>query len=65
MMRPFDYARTPPAAPEAFLVVAVRLVVVIMVRTYAAGHGRRQRPWRQNRPFGPLNEVEQDGLVTP
>ena len=45
MMRSFDYARTPPKAPEAFLVVVVRLVVVIMARTYAALSGRRQRSW--------------------
>jgi hypothetical protein len=31
MMRSSSYARTPPEAPEGFLVVVVRLVAVIMV----------------------------------
>jgi hypothetical protein len=35
MMRSFDYARTAPEPPEGALVFAVRLVVVIMARTYA------------------------------
>ena len=43
VMRSFDYARTPPEAPEGFVVFAVRLVVVIMARTYAGEFGRRQR----------------------
>jgi len=35
-MRSFDYARTPPEAPEGLAVLVVRLVVeVIMARTYA------------------------------
>jgi len=46
-MRPFDYARAPPEAPVGFVVLVVRLVIVSMARTYAAGFGRRQRLWRQ------------------
>jgi hypothetical protein len=37
------YARTSPEARQGFAVFAVRLVVVIMARTYAAGLPRRQR----------------------
>jgi len=43
MMRSFDYARTAPEPPEGALVFAVRLVVVIMARTYAEKFDRRQR----------------------
>jgi hypothetical protein len=32
LMRPFDYARTPPEAPEGLVVLVVRLVEVVMVR---------------------------------
>jgi hypothetical protein len=42
-MRPFDYARTPPKAPAGFVVLAVRLVVIGMARTYAGEFCRRQR----------------------
>jgi len=43
-MRSFDYARTPPEAPEGLVVLVVRLVVVIvMARTYAEKFGGRQR----------------------
>jgi hypothetical protein len=43
-MRSFDYARTPPEAPEGLVVLVVRLVVeVIMARTYAENCDRRQR----------------------
>jgi len=36
LMRSFDYARTPPEAPEGLVVLVARLVVeVIMARTYA------------------------------
>jgi hypothetical protein len=60
-MRSFDYARTPPEAPEGFSVLVVRLVFVIMARALC---------WRlgpASTVFGPkigLNEVEQDGVVT-
>jgi hypothetical protein len=64
MMRSFDYARTPPEAPEDFLVVAVRLVVVIMARTYAAESGWRQQRRVRNPGRRPLNAVEQDRHVT-
>jgi hypothetical protein len=60
-MRSFNYARTPPEAPEGFAVFAVRLVVMIMARAYAGDFDRRQRF------FGPkigFNEVEQDANVT-
>jgi hypothetical protein len=60
-MRSFNYARTPPEAPEGFAVLPVRLVVVIMARAYAGDFDRRQRS------FGPkigFNEVEQDANVT-
>jgi hypothetical protein len=61
MMRSFDYARTPPEAPEGFAVLVVRLVVVIMGRSL----------WGRLRPastafghkFG-RNEVELGGVVT-
>jgi hypothetical protein len=42
-MRSFDYARTPPEAPEGLVVLAVRLAIVVMARTYAENFGRRQR----------------------
>jgi hypothetical protein len=62
MMRSFDYARTPPEAPEGSVVFAVRLVVVIMAPAYAGDFDWRQRPFE--RKIG-LNEVEQDAVVTP
>src|SRR4051794_28767675 len=43
MTRSFDYARTAPEPPEGALVVAVRLVVAFMGRTYAGDLCRRQR----------------------
>jgi hypothetical protein len=42
LMRSFDYARTPPKAPEGALVFRVLLVANVMARTYAAGQRRRQ-----------------------
>jgi hypothetical protein len=42
-MRSFDYARTPPEAPEGLVVLVVRLVEVVMARTYAENFHRRQR----------------------
>jgi hypothetical protein len=43
LMRSFDYARTPPEAPEGLVVLVVRLVEVVMARTYAENFHRRQR----------------------
>jgi hypothetical protein len=43
MMRSFDYARTPPEAPAGSVVFAVRLVIVVMGRAYAADFDWRQR----------------------
>lgn len=37
-----DYARTPPRAPKAVVVLVVRLVVVNMAATYAAESCARQ-----------------------
>ena len=62
MMRSFDYARTAPEPPEGALVFAVRLVVVVMARTYAAGSRRRQRV---SGGKSASTEVEQGGFVTP
>jgi len=42
-MRPFDYARTPPEPPEGLVVLVVRLVEVVMARTYAENFYCRQR----------------------
>jgi hypothetical protein len=42
-MRSFDYARTPPEAPEGLVVFEVRLVVVIMAAAYAGDFHGRQR----------------------
>jgi len=43
LMRPFDYARTPPEPPEGLVVLVVRLVEIVMARTYAENFPRRQR----------------------
>ena len=62
MMRSFDYARTPPEAPEGFVVLVVRLVV---------GHhgadlcGRLRAGVNGFWPKIGFNEVEQDAVVTP
>jgi hypothetical protein len=38
MMRPFNYARTPPEAPEGLPVLVVRLVVIVaMARNLRGG----------------------------
>jgi hypothetical protein len=42
-MRSFDYARTPPEAPDGFVVLVVHLVEVGMARTYAGEFRCRQR----------------------
>jgi len=55
MMRSFNYARTPPEAPEGFAVLVVRLVVVIMARAYAGDFDRRQRVSNQKSPSTRLN----------
>ena len=60
-MRSFDYARTPPEAPEGLPVFVVRLVAVSMIGTYGGGEGRRQR--LLVRKIGP-SEVEQDIVLT-
>jgi queuine tRNA-ribosyltransferase len=56
-MRSFDYARTPPKAPEGALVFRVLLVEVVMARTYAAGQRRRQRVLRGKSVRTWLNRV--------
>src|SRR4029079_19394134 len=43
LMRSFDYARTAPEPPEGSLVLAVRLVVAFMGRSYEGDRARRQR----------------------
>jgi hypothetical protein len=55
------YARTPPEALKGLPVFAVRLVLVVMARAYAADLDRRQRGLR--RKIG-INEVEPGGVVT-
>ena len=61
-MRPSDYARTPPEARKAFLVVVVHLVSVVMGRTYAA-----EFPLRQQAPAQKINAnaVEWRAVVAP
>jgi hypothetical protein len=49
MMRLFNYARTPPEAPEGLPVLLVRLVVVVIMARERKGRlHRRQRGWAKN-----------------
>jgi hypothetical protein len=59
-MRSIDYARTPPEAPKA-LVLVVHFAVVIIGGAY-----ERDRRWRQlaSLPKITAGPVEQDGLLT-
>jgi len=63
------YARMSPEARQGFAVLAVRLVVVIITRTYAAGLLRRQRGWGQKfasipLPMSPCGSKRINGLLT-
>ncbi len=44
-MRLYDYARTPPEAPEGLVVFVVRFAEVVMAVTYAGEIYARQRPF--------------------
>jgi hypothetical protein len=61
MMRSYNYARTPPEAPEGLPVFVVRFALVNMVRELMGRADRRQ--WLLARKIRP-NEVEQSGVVT-
>jgi hypothetical protein len=61
MMRRYDYARTPPEAPEGVVVFVVRFAEVVMAATYAGAICRRQRLLSL---IGRATTVESGGRLT-
>jgi len=59
-VRPIDYARTPPEAPKA-LVLLVHFVVVIMGQSLCATAGMASTGVTRENAVSP---VESDGIVT-